>query len=345
MRNYNRLVLAVILASASDCSADGTTTNMAPGAGGAPQEGGPSESDAGAVPTGPPLWPACTQPPCITQINDCAIPLWVHALATQPIDGGNVRKLEPGASIQYAPVPRSGGGRIYAYYKEPAELQQLAHPVSPYNQFVEMTVDTDSQGRWAQNYDISYVDYIALPVSMTAVPRPGQTCEETACAATPEAIVAGCPTEVRNPYNGVGTCMGSYNYCITQDPSVTLDSGKPAQYDLTKQYCSKMAKPPEPTYNIMAPILGSQVYGGYFPENPPWAFWEQVAAWNRGTFPGDANPSDYYKTEPYNDYAGWIHVNLGCNHVYAFSTDDHQNQSGFVRCSSDELRILWCPKG
>ena len=38
-----------------------------------------------------------------------------------------------------------------------------------------------------------------------------------------------------------------------------------------------------------------------------------------------------------------IHVQMGCSLVYAFSTDDHQDQSGFVRCDSDVLDVVWCP--
>jgi hypothetical protein len=270
----------------------------------------------------------------------------VHPLGSAPVDNGTVRKMEIGATLQYSAVPQTGGGRIYAYYEEPTVLQDLKQAVSPFNQFVEMTIDKDGQGNWAQNYNISYVDHISMPVSMVAVPRTG-TCGVTECRATFDQIVKGCPTEVRNVYNGIGQCMGSYNYCITQDPTATSDSGGPATYDQTKEYCSKMIKPADPTNGIPNVVRGSMIYGGIFmpPYAPNWTYWEKVAGFNRGTFGGDANDADYYKTEPYNHYAAWIHVTLGCARVYAFSTDDHQSKSGFVRCSSDELRITWCPNG
>ncbi|MCP4675612.1 MAG: hypothetical protein GY854_08940, partial [Deltaproteobacteria bacterium] len=76
------------------------------------------------------------------------------------------------------------------------------------------------------------------------------------------------------------------------------------------------------------------------------------AGWNRGTFAGDTDTSNYYQepqkegeawTKPYNEYAKWIHDTLGCD-VYAFSTDDHQNHGGFIRCTeSKELVVTWCP--
>jgi hypothetical protein len=335
-------------------------TPSAGGSAGAPAAGGSAGSvvDSGAggavVDSGPPrdsgpiTWPACTQPPCITQVNNCAIPIWVHPLGSAPVDNGTVRKMESGATLQYAAVPQTGGGRIYAYYKEPTKMQDTVQAVSPFNQFVEMTVDKDGQGNWAQNYNISYVDHISMPVSMVAVPRAGQTCGVTECRATFDQIVTGCPTDVRNLYNGIGQCMGSYNYCITQDPGGGKnDAGKANSYDDTKEYCYKMVKPADPTNGIPDVVRGSMIYGGIFmpPYAPNWAYWEKVAGFNRGTFAGDTNDQNFYKTEPYNHYAGWIHVTLGCARVYAFSTDDHQNKSGFVRCSSDDLRITWCPNG
>jgi hypothetical protein len=97
---------------------------------------------------------------------------------------------------------------------------------------------------------------------------------------------------------------------------------------------------------------GSSVYGGIFlPQIPSQnvSWWDGVAGWNRGTDGGDTTYADYYAVEPYNDYAKMIHVDMGCRAtptiegVYAFSTDDHQNQSGFVQCVSPVLNVVWCP--
>jgi hypothetical protein len=125
--------------------------------------------------------------------------------------------------------------------------------------------------------------------------------------------------------------------CITHDP----DGGT---YDQTKPYCSKM--------QAAHGYKGSSVYGGIFlPQMPSQnvAWWDGVAGWNRGTTAGDTTYADYYAAEPYNDYAKMIHVDMGCRAtptiegVYAFSTDDHQNQSGFVQCVSPVLNVVWCP--
>ncbi len=283
-------------------------------------------------PKGTPVTPtfaACADPPCMNVYNNCTIPLWTHAIGSIPIDDGNVRELAPGAQFQYAGLSAFGGGRIYAYYQEPTVLQSTS-VVSSYNQFVEMALDTDASqgGAWAQNYDISYVDYIALPVSVQAE----NGCPATTCGSQFGDWVqklAECPTTLENTYQGIGTCLGSYNYCITPDGSQT--------YDQTKTYCSKM--------QAAHGYPGSAVYGGVFPSEPSSdvAFWDGVAGWNRGTPAGDADTMEYYQAEPYNDYAQMIHVQMGCSLVYAFSTDDHQDQAGFIRCDSPVLDVVWCP--
>jgi hypothetical protein len=278
----------------------------------------------------PPVLAACSRPPCMNVYNNCSFPIWIHPIASIPIDDGLVRPLAPGAQRQYAALPDFAGGRLYAYYQEPAGKQDRIRLLSDYNQFVEMTVDHDpATGALAQNYNISYVDYLALPVSMKAV---GAKCSETVCGAGIAdwtARLRSCPTELRNQAGGVGTCMGSYNYCITADGEAT--------YDTTRPYCKKMQD--------AHGYPGSAVYGGTFADHPAQdvRFWDGVAGWNRGVAAGDAVDSNYYRTEPYNQYARWVHEELGCRNVYAFSTDDHQDKAGFVRCVSSQLDIVWCP--
>ena len=289
--------------------------------------------DGRCVDKGPRVAPelgACTRPPCINVFNNCPIPLWTHAVGTVPLDDGLVRRLGPGEQWQYAGLPEFGGGRLYAYYKEPASKQNHTRLVSDFNQFVEMTVDRDQPtGALAQNYNISYVDYLSLPVAMKAV---GPGCAETKCGTRYRdwaRALAGCPTELHNAHGDLAACLASYPYCITADG--------PATYDTTRPSCRKMQE----AYGHP----GSAIYGGVFPDRPATdvAFWDQVAAWNRGTFSGDADEANYYKTEPFNHYAGWIHEGLACPDVYAFSTDDHQDKAGFVRCVSPRLDVVWCP--
>ncbi len=287
----------------------------------APAETPPA--DAAADRPAPAPLPACTQPPCITVQNNCTIPLWTHAVAPVPIDEGRVRKLEPGGVWQYAALPPFGGGRVYAYYKEPASKQDVVRLVSDHNQFVEMTIDRDPpSGAWAQNYNISYVDYLSLPVSMKGS---AASCAETRCGSDLAAWTAKlktCPTDLRNAYGDLATCTASYNYCLTPDGAAT--------YDTTRPYCHKMQE--------AHGYPGTAVYGGTF-AHPA----EDVAFWDGVAVAGDADESHYYEVEPYNHYARWIHRDLGCGRVYAFSTDDHQDKAGFVRCVAPALTVVWCP--
>jgi hypothetical protein len=288
--------------------------------------------DKGTLAT--PTLAACTNPPCINVYNNCPITLWTQAVGSQTIDQGTVRELAPNTQYQYAGLPIFGGGRLYAYYQQPTVLQSTT-PVSFYNGYVEMTVNTDANGNWAQNYDISYVDSVSLPVSVQAEGN----CEPTRCGGLfPDWIakLQECPTVLRYPANGVANCMGSWNYCIEHDDAGTTN-------DQSQPYCTKM--------QAAHGYSGSQIYGGVFPDAAAQdvTFWDQVSAWNRGTFGGDKDASDYYALEPFNDYAKMIHVDMGCRAtptqqgVFAYSTDDHQNQAGFVRCTSNVLDVIWCP--
>lgn len=258
--------------------------------------------------------------------NHCPIPLWSHAIgwerfgsAALALDGGTPRRIAPGESFTYHDLPLVGGGRLYAYYQDPGAESNTTRAVSDHNQFVEMTIDAD-----AMNYNISYVDHASLPVSVKA----SGACGETKVPRTFEQFAKAldrCPTEVVHRANGTGVCLASYDYCIRADR------------DRTDPYCTKMQ-----AYGFS----GTQIYGGVFPAmgSESRDFWDKVAAWNRGTRPGEADSSLYYRSDsvPYNSYAKWVHQDLAAE-VYGFSTDDHQDHSGFQRClQSDELVVDWC---
>jgi hypothetical protein len=91
-------------------------------------------------------------------INRCAFPLWIHAVNNDQVvlQPDNVQ-LPPGGVQQY-PVPAEWpAGRVNAYYAEP-DANPEAHDK------VEMTVTGG-----IMNYNITYVDYVALPSEMVAV--------------------------------------------------------------------------------------------------------------------------------------------------------------------------------
>jgi hypothetical protein len=261
--------------------------------------------------------------PQVKVINNCPFSIWSHAFGfnrfdNQPsnIDNGNATELLPGAVYYYNNLVPIYGGRIYAYYKEPLSFQSLTDPLTSYNEFIEFAIDAAPSQ--ALNYNISYVDYASLPVYVKA--GNCNAASSYTCLDVWKNKLALCPTELRNQYNGIGTCLSSFTYCDI-DPTIS--------------YCTKMDR---------NGYSGRQIYGGVF-SNPGTdvAFWDQIAAWNRGTFPGDPDPANYYVNQPYNEYAKWVHETLGFD-IYAFSTDDHQSHGGFVQCANTyELEVTWCP--
>ena len=57
------------------------------------------------------------------------------------------------------------------------------------------------------------------------------------------------------------------------------------------------------------------------------------------------NPSDFYKTTPYNTYASFIHTNEAKE--YAFPYDDYQGDgsSGYQSCTTNFMKVTFCPSG
>lgn len=270
----------------------------------------------------------------IRVINKCPFPIWSHAFAyklftsiPEPIDGGKATQLYPGDSVIYGGLPPIGGGRVYGYYKQPpVGATSLLAPLSTYNQFVEMTLENT-----ALNYNISYVDHTALPVSVTGRGNCVPTASNVNSVEWKKKLLS-CPTIVTNQYNGIGTCLASYDYCLLYPAS---------------DYCKKME-----VYGG-GRFTGTAIYGGTMPyPSSDVAFWDSVAAWNRGADPGDPDASNYYLGpqkvgsawfKPYNEYAAWVHKDIGAE-IYAFSTDDHQDHSGFQRClNSKIMEVIWCP--
>ncbi len=272
-------------------------------------------------------------------INNCTFDLWHHITAYKPvgvpilIDSGKAHYIPPETVFSYVNVPEMHGGRVWAYYRDPKEhydtLSVLSNnfggPVNHYNQFVEMTFTGD-----AVNYNISFVDYISLPVSVRG--NDGR-CPETRCSEPIndwlERLNSSCPTEMENEWivssgQNVGRCMGSYNYCINNPE---------------EQYCTEMGR---------EEWTGVEIYGGTMSNVVPATdtdFWAKNAAWNRGSEPWESNMFFHYREDkkPYNEYARMIHRDLQCR-AYAFANDDHQGQGGFEHCEhTKNITITWCP--
>ena len=119
----------------------------------------------------------------------------------------------------------------------------------------------------------------------------GATCAETRCAAPASATWTAASAV---PH---GAAQPARAWAPARAPTTTASRPTAPGRRQHPDYCRKMQD--------AHGFAGSAIYGGYFPGHPAAdvAFWDGVAAWNRGTVPGDANDDHYYRNEPYNHYA------------------------------------------
>ncbi len=294
--------------------------------------------------TGPPLDLECATPPCFNVINRCADPLWIRA--SNP-DGdlapANVQ-IAPGESQQYAVPAEWPAGRINAYWLEPDDNPE-AHDK------VEVTVTGG-----IMNYNITYVDYVALPAEMVAVGPECPTTDEfdpkIGCYIARDQLLAGCPDDLRSG----DRCLSAGLYCA--DPN---NKDQPYCHALDDAIAACAADNPD-TCGVAAQ-LGDDTWhayacAGYFDSQPPDCMPASLdchqggnkwcAALNRGMLadPDSTDIAAYYQTPPYNTYAKWVHDT--CPGIYAFAYDDYPanaGESGFRACKADRLDVTFCPVG
>src|SRR6185369_4282180 len=106
----------------------------------------------------PPVGSACAHPPCLNVINNCPFAIWIHAAANAGPTLAPDNAMLPTGGVRQYDVPASWpAARVNAYWSDPTSA--TADP----NAFdkVELTV-----GGGVMNYNITYVDYLALPSQM-----------------------------------------------------------------------------------------------------------------------------------------------------------------------------------
>ena len=339
-------------ATASSGSAAGSTCGSAAGGSGA-GSGAASSASSGAGVGGGAAGMDCATSPCINVTNNCPFPLWIHAQDNQgdtlaPDDAMIEAAPKPGSTIQYA-VPASWpAGRVNAYWVDP----NGPSPDPTAFEKVEVTV-----GNGAMNYNITYVDYAALPSRMEAV---GPSCQKTStfdptvsCDQPVIGFIANCPMGLRSGQR----CLSAGLFC-----SMSQNTGSAFCHALDAQIAACVQQNPS-TCGIAAQLGNGtpQVYGcsGYFDGQQPSGCTmpsttchvdgnEWCAALNRGMLaqPTSTEATQYYTTPPYNTYAQWVHAT--CPGIYAFPYDDYPSgagQSGFRSCTADRLDITFCPAG
>jgi hypothetical protein len=191
---------------------------------------------------------------------------------------------------------------------------------------VELTLFHGGDGTDHLSYNVTYVDWLGLPVEITSLGGACNADQHTTGCSVPEANVRdGCPQSF---LKSAGRCLSprSYcqgsrlgeDYCHRFDDAIASCDGCPAGTTAEVYSCS-----------------------GAYGDSP-----RMCAALNRGMTgdPDNADASAYYQSSPYNDYSRWVHE--VCPGIYAFPYDDWLSHGGYRDCSGgNEIRITFCPGG
>jgi hypothetical protein len=259
--------------------------------------------------------------------NGCPFDIWIHGAGSGAVLQPDNARLAPLAMQDYIAPDSWPAARVTAYAAAPNSQGQPQQELDK----VEMTL-----GNKTINYNVTYVDWLALPVEMISYGT-GSDCKPVGCYVPVSDVLQGCPTGL----TGGRRCMSAGAFCSQAANQASaychaLD-GKIAE-------CAQDAQ----KYPGCAGAGGAttpQVYGcsGFFGGSPKWC-----AALNRGMIhdPENGTISLYYKTPPFNTYSQWVHT--VCPGIYAFPYDDYgkTNESGFHACSGGtQLDITFCPAG
>lgn len=260
-------------------------------------------------------------------MNNCSFPLWIHGQGSDGGTGTNTlapdnKELLQGQEQDYDAKTAFVSARVTAYKTGPQNNEA---------QFVEMNYANGQLG-----YNVSYVDYLGLPVEVTA------TCGTTACYAPLATILDGCPSNLA----ATDRCVSPDDWCNNPTNAATdyckaLDTT--AQQALQLPQCQTDLAAWLAKGNTMANV--GTTPSVYACSN----FWASssycCAVVNRGVVSAKdpTNVCGFYQSPPYNTYSKWVHEK--CPMIYSFPYDDAAGQSGYHQCATNELRITWCPGG
>jgi hypothetical protein len=221
-------------------------------------------------------------------------------------------RLDSGEIRNYSAPATWSAARVTAYAEGPREGEI---------EKAEMTI-----GGGLLNYNITYVDWVGLPMEITAQ---GEGCHAeqhtTGCYAKQSEVLAGCPEDFLRQGN---RCLAARSYCLN-----AANHGTSYCQALDAAIASCAACPHASTPEVYA-------CSGPYSGEP-----RLCAALNRGmtSDPDNRDSALFYQNPPYNSYAKWVHE--VCPGIYAFSYDDWLEEGGFRSCRGDELRITFCPAG
>jgi len=298
---------------------------------------------------------------CMNVLNKCGFSLWPVVAVGSPPTIEFMQEVPVGQSLQWVfPAQKGsawgGGGRIYFYYRNPANLPGFPHGSLPlsasslpqaYAQLFEFVLDWDPQaGRHFLDVDVSQVDRAALPLyaygGNNCGGQLGRRCSNAECVKAYSACPAStfyeqCPCQGDSfaPEAGVGQCLAPGLFC--NDPA---NANTP---------CCRTFNAPK----YQAVVKGNNAPGAIYGCRCDQVDCRKCAAMNRGicSDPSDKSncpvsawdsPEHWYKHGlDQNSYAAWIHQTW--NNSYGFSLDEGAG-GGNTQCRhGTQLDIVSCP--
>jgi len=295
----------------------------------------------------PPMFVPCTTDKCFNVGNTCPFPIWIHSVnnpappETKVVLMPDLERLAPGEAKQYEVPDEWSAGRVNAYYKDPS----VPANATAFDK-VEMTVLSNG----SMNYDITYVDYLALPSRITAGPD-ATNCtpsdSEVTCNVSVEQVLQRCPQgadfNLLDPTDNRCLSAGLYcsdtnnvdkSFCKLLDSQIAKCVGDPETYP--------MCADAKDNGNTTPDVYACQKYFSTGPPPDSNVGNQWCAALNRNTLDDPKNPdATFYEGTAINQYAKWVHET--CPGIYAFPYDDFLSQGGDRSCTTNRLDILFCP--
>jgi hypothetical protein len=309
--------------SASGTSSGGSNA-MSGGAGTTSQAGQSSGGSGGSVTILPPFGPAPMDKPDTVEVgvrNNCPFPIWIHAQGKQGTLMPDYKPLQKGELIWYDAPKQWEAARITAYGDEQHQ-EELDK--------VEMTFVQNGD---VLNYNVTYVDWVTLPMEMIA--RGTGDCKKVGCYVPEADVLAGCPDGLLEGKR----CQAARTYCLGGK-----NDDKPYCHALDAQVQACAAGKPGCDGAAGNNTANAYACDKFFASSPKWC-----AAVNRGMLddPDNKDTKTYYQKPPFNTYSQWVHES--CPGIYAFAYDDYPpaaEESGFHACNGGkEIEVTFCPAG
>lgn len=263
--------------------------------------------------------------------NKCPFELYIRGAGSGVVLQPDGVRLATGGVQDYIAPETWPAARVTAYLSPPP-----AGEIDKVEMTLEKKLDTGVLQK-VINYNITYVDWLGLPIEMVALGTGGD-CKQVGCYVPEAQVLTGCPDGLLDGKR----CLSAGTYC--SDPTRRAQPFCHALDAPTAACGSDLQK--YPGCAGAAGVLTPDVYacsGPFFSQQPKWC-----AALNRGMLddPENGDITAYYQKAPYNTYSKWVHAT--CPGIYAFPYDDYgkTNESGFHSCvGGTQLNITFCPNG